>query len=487
MILQTLWENLVETLFHAAPGKKYRILEWAGICALFLGGLFLWGSYLNWGRGPYNFHDWEGINMPRLAFLQDAMLKGQMPLHISEIAPLAYATDRFLAIPDVIVSPQIVLLRFMDVGTFVLVNTWLLYALGFWGLARIRARYHLSLIAFTLLFLLYNFNGHILAHYTSGHITWWSYFLYSWFGLWILELLEDGGGWRWIAKMSFLMFAIFIQGGYHQFIWGLLFLGLLGIANRRLFWPMLKTALFSVGLGLARILPVAMLTGKFDNGFIAGYPLTSSLWDALTVVAIPSDVTLSGGMTRAVGMWEFTLYIGFFGAIFLLGFGTSFFARRWRECVYTPLIVPIVGLIVLSFGKVYQYLRIALPIPLLTGERVSSRMIILAFVIVSFVAVIELQGWMNAHRAPIVRWSVLAGVILIANDLWQNYRMWRITTAVSKYVTKNLDLSIYTVANHPDPAYFQMLGLGFGLLLVIAAALIWLALRERRRELKRVH
>ncbi len=119
------------------------------------------------------------------AFLRDAVRSGELPLHISDPATLGGITDRFLAIPDEILSPQVYLLRFISIGRFVFVDVAILYTIGFFGLLWLRRRFSLSLFTFTILFLLFDFNGHILAHYCIGHVTWGGYFLFPWFYSWL--------------------------------------------------------------------------------------------------------------------------------------------------------------------------------------------------------------------------------------------------------------------------------------------------------------
>jgi len=59
------------------------------------------------------------------------------------------------------------------------------------GLLLIRHRYRLGLAPFTLLFLLFNFNGFITSHLAVGHSMWFGYFLLSFAALFILEMLEE--------------------------------------------------------------------------------------------------------------------------------------------------------------------------------------------------------------------------------------------------------------------------------------------------------
>ena len=63
-----------------------------------------WGFFLNWGNIPFDFHDWAEVNAPRLAFLKDAITKGKLPLHMPDSSALRGVTDRYMALPDMILS-----------------------------------------------------------------------------------------------------------------------------------------------------------------------------------------------------------------------------------------------------------------------------------------------------------------------------------------------------------------------------------------------
>ena len=151
----------------------------------------------------------------------------------------------------------------------------------------LRRRFELSLLAFTILFTLFNFNGHILAHASVGHATWGGYFLFAGFAVLIFDLLEGQANWRWVAKVVFLSALILLQGSYHQFIYVLFFLGLLALSVPHLFWWLAATMGFAILVSMVRILPAALLIGEFSNYFIAGYPLGLSIWQYLALPQIP--------------------------------------------------------------------------------------------------------------------------------------------------------------------------------------------------------
>lgn len=97
-------------------------------------GVVMWGKFLNWGNIPFDFHDWAEVNAARFEFLRLSVMQGVLPLHMGNAGFLRGVTDRFMSIPDVFLSPQVLLLRFMEIGPFILINTLLLYTISVWGL-----------------------------------------------------------------------------------------------------------------------------------------------------------------------------------------------------------------------------------------------------------------------------------------------------------------------------------------------------------------
>ena len=237
--METRWQNrfdaVINWLFHSNViiGKR----EWAWIAVLWLIGLFLFGQFFNWGSIPFDFHDWAEISAPRIAFVQDAVKTGQLPLHMPDGSALRNVTDRYMALPDVMLAPQMLLLGVMSVGWFVLVNVWLMYSLGLLGLVQLWKRLRLSPVSFAVLFLLFNFNGSILSHFSVGHVNYTGYFLYPWLFLLLIDLaqsdlrfsLKSRAVWRWLAGYAFLLFFMLLNGSFHQFIWALMLTGLVGL------------------------------------------------------------------------------------------------------------------------------------------------------------------------------------------------------------------------------------------------------------------
>ncbi len=470
------------------PTKKYRWVNLAFLALLFIAGLYAWGRFLNWGRGNLSFHDWAYITLPRLTFLKDAVTRGLLPLHTANTEALGGITTRFMAIPDVILSPQIILLRFLNLGRFLIINVGLLYALGFIGLLVLRRRYGLSNLAFMAIFLFFNFNGHILAHISVGHFNWVGSFLFSWFALLVFELLESKTDWRWVAKFSVLLFVILLQGSYHQFVWCILFMCFLAVFSIKHIVPIAKGVGFALLISMVRILPPFILLGKFDNQFIAGYHDALSMFSSLLhFQSIYSPIGLLDP-SAGLSVWEWTIFIGVIGTFFLFYFG------MWRP-ISNPadnqrkvILLPALCLAFLSLDRVYLAVRTLLPLPILTGERISSRMVYLAVIMLLILATIEFQSWLNGSRSSKLVLMVPILLLLLAiNDLWQNFTLWSVTNVKGGFPEQGYDPTQWFVANDwSDRPYLTLILIGSVVTILSLAFLIYKSLKANQPKAQNI-
>lgn len=476
-------EFYLRALFYPEVEAQQRWLAWGVLIVCYLAGLYFWGTFLNWGRFNYNYEDWAAINLPRIAFVKDALSKGQFPLHMSETAHLHNLTDRYLAMHDVILSPQMVVLPFIHVLTYVVINTLGFYSLGFLGLLWLRRRFSLSLSAFIILFALTNLNGHLIAHFAVGHVYWWVNFLFPLFAALVFQALDGGQGWKWTASVAFLLFFIYLNGGFHQFVWLLIFLILLGAASRRLLGLMFQTVIATVCLSLFRILPPILLLGSFDKAMLGGYPSLLKVLESLTVLKVPGQdpVSIVADVGQLVGWWEFDLYIGVLGAAFILLAGILGWLRgSSRHPGFHELSLPIVFTFVLAIGNLH---RLVNWVPLFAGERVTSRIIYAPFIFLAVLAVIRYQDWLQDHKQPAAVLAAQGVLILVGvKDMWHQGSLWNVGQALKAFPITPVNLSIKVVMNHPDPAYFWMVGIGAALSLLTAVFLIWKAIRPKGDE-----
>ena len=469
-------------LLSSQSPRKYIWLSILWIGGLYLLGIFVFGDFFDWGGHTLEYHDWANITGPRFLFLRTAVKSGQFPMHISDPSTLHGWTTRYLAVPDAFISPQLLLLYRLSIQRFNLANVWLLYSLGFAGLLALRARLRLSPVAFAALFLLFNFNGNILAHYSVGHATWGGYFLFPWFAWLVLRLMSGERSWRWTLGMAALLFIIWLQGSFHQYVWLLILLALIGIFVRGTFWAVVRAGLFALLISAFRILPSILLYGKSSTAFINGYPSLYALWDNLVNLqhAVNSPFFVAG-LGQGVGSWEMSAYIGLVGGLFLLYFGV-YRGLLQRNSPFFRMLAPLGIMLLLTLGQVYNILRL-LPIPLLEGERISTRMfsVVLAFGLIF--AAERFQRWLEEVSPPrLVLPGSLLALALIAFELWQDLNIWRISNGSQDFWIEFNDTKWFVKNIPSDTVYYWLVfgGLAISLLtFIILAILSW---REKRSE-----
>jgi hypothetical protein len=466
------------TAGQAAGRRVWFQRVWA-LGLVLLSGI-LWAYILNWGKINFLYSDWaEGMGH-RIAFLADAVRTGQLPLHMQDASALRNITDRYLAIPDTIISPQVVLLKVLSPGIFVVANTLLLYALGSWGLWQLSKRYRWSPLVFAFVLFLFNFNGHITDHIVVGHVHWVGYFLLPWFAYLILEAVETPVGWRWILKLDLILLTMFLQGAFHLFVMGLIFMGLLGLSRRRLFAPMVKAGFFAGLVCAVRLLPPALETGQFDTAFLSGFDTSTQLVDSMLNLRLATQAEVfRNSPLNPLGWWELDHFIGLVGLLFVAGFGLSLWVRRRSDSpTYPELAVPVLGMTVLSIGRIYEPIN-RLGIPLLSSQRVSSRFFVYALVFLTFLAAIHVQRLIEEGRfTSVARLALAAGWVVLVDDLWQHTKLWRVAHLPDMFNSRDVNLSLAHVANHPDPPYTAALVAGLAISLLATGFLIWKARQE---------
>jgi hypothetical protein len=443
--------------FHTQDDIHNSVIFWVWSIFLFLCGGFFWGMFLNWGNFDFNFQDWFEITGPRLYFLKDSILQGVLPLHMTGTSALILLTDRYLAIPDLLLSPQIFLLRFMNPALFVLVNWLILYSAGFIGLVIFSRKFNLSPFALTIIFLLFNFNGQIEAHLSIGHTTWGGYFLFPWFVLFMLELQENVIHWRWVVKAAGLLFIVFLQGSFHQFVWLLLFLGLLAVVFPKHFGPIILAGVFACLFSAVRIFPATLISGSVNQEFLGGFP---GFWELLSgLVEIRDPNVVIPGLVHNIYVWEFDFYIGLLGTIFLAFFGIYQWIKK--SVISIRFLIPMAGLLLLSLGETYGFVHV-LSLPMFDGERVTTRFLSLPLVFLVLFAGVNFQKWINQKEIRFYQYLLLLlGLGVICSDLWSHFQLWQLSSMVMLFDgLRVFNPATWVQANYVDSLYTGVLRRG---------------------------
>jgi hypothetical protein len=446
------------------------------LAVLFAAGALHWMLFLHSGNMTFQPHDW-GKEYIYYSLFKQALTTGEIPYHIS----LAFHdTPRFLALPETNLSPQILLLPLMGIGQFILVNTLLLYAIGFVGCLLIRQRYRLSLIPFSILFLLFNFNGHITAHIGVGHSMWAGYFLLPFFFLFVLEL--TGGNIRRPTpiKIAFVLFAILLQGGFHIFVWCMTFLILLLAFNWRYFKPILTSILLTLLMSAFRLIPATLaLAGKKEK-FIWSYPTVRDALDAIITIRQQAPDRLRPWGTA--GWWELDIYIGIIGLALVVYFGIYLrFSKRedLEDTKHKPLDLPVFIMALFSVSYFHAFLT-RLPIPLLSAERVATRFIIIPILMLVFLAVIRMERVLtNLKQTFTYRFIAVGTILIMALGFVDHSFLWSVTRLERIYQNRVVDLTIPDVISRQDPLYKNLLWVSAAISIAGIALSLYLAIRRR--------
>ena len=400
------------------------------LIVLFALGAFHWAWFIDYGDVTFRVHDW-GQEHIYYSVIRQGINTGSIPFHMSM---RFHQTDRFMSIPDTNYMPWVLLLPGMTVGRFIMVDLLILYALGFAGCLLLMRKYGLSLIPFTLFFLIFNFNGHIVAHVAVGHTAWSGYFLLPFFFLFLLEMLEGAPARRSSLKLAFILFAIMLKGSFHLYTWCLMFLVFLLIFTWRHARTVLGAIVASAVLSAFKLIPAAYTLLGRQEKFIWSYPTFRDLIDAMITIRLESPERLR--FWGNAGWWEFDMYIGLIGLAVLVYFGIMLrFSRSddLKDVKYGALDLPLVLMTLFSISYFHAFIT-RLPIPLMRSERVATRFVLLPVVTLALLSSIRMERVLTRIGKGAKTWAAgiaaLAAMALAFLDhsfLWSVSRLERVT------------------------------------------------------------
>ena len=448
------------------------------LVVLFAAGLLHWLLFFHSGNISFNAYDWQK-EYTYYSILKEAIQTGAIPYHVTVAF---HGTNRFLALPETNLSPQILLLSFMNVGRFVLVNTLILYSVGFIGCLLIMRRYRLSILPFTLLFLLFNFNGHLTSHIGVGHSMWGAYYLLPFFFLFVMELVEARATRTTPIKLAFVLFFIMLQGGLHVYVWATTFLVLLLILNRRHLKPIVLSILFSALLSAFRLIPAGFALAGRKERFIWSYPTLRDLIDSLITIRQQTPERLIPW--GSVGWWEYDMYIGVLGLAFILWFGLVLRFSKAPDLTqrrYQAFDLPVLIMGTLSLSYFHAFLT-RIPFPLLRSERVATRFAVLPLVLLIVLASIRFSDVLRrAKRSIKFKVAAIVGVALTTLGFVDHSYLWSVVRLERIFRSRTPNLSVPDIITVPDNPYRMLLLVSS----IVSAAgivfLLYLAFRYRVR------
>ena len=448
------------------------------LVVLFALGVFHWTWFINYGDVTFRMHDW-GQEHVYYSVIRQGINTGSIPFHMSK---RFHQTDRFMSIPDTNFMPWVLLLPAMSVGDFILLDLIILYTLGFAGCLLLLRKYGLSLLAFAFFFLVFNFNGHIVAHISVGHTAWSGYFLLPFFFYFLFEMLEGRSTRITPLKIAFILFAMMLKGSFHLYTWCIMFLVLLFIFN----WKHARTVLFAIAasvlMSLFKVLPAAYSLLGREEKFIWSYPTIRDLLDAMITIRLetPERWQFWGN----AGWWEFDIYVGLAGLAVLLYFGILVrFSRSddLKDLQYGAMDLPVFVMTLLSLSYFHAFLT-RIPFALLRSERVATRFILLPVITLALLSSLRLNRLLrrggHSLRVLVIGIGTLAVMALAFLD---HSFLWSVRHLEQVAQLKGVP-PVPGLITREDPGYKLIVVVSIAVTIASLIALAYMMLRPRLRK-----
>ena len=328
-------------------------------------------------------------------------------------------------------------------------------------------KYKSSFIAIILFWLLFNFNGYIIAHLTIGHFQWTGYFLLSYFFLLSQKFSEDTQYTSTLnikntLAMAVLLGVLFLNGSFHIAIWCSIFMGICLLAQWRMYQHVIIAIVLGALIGLSRLIPAILFLETKEVLF--GYPNIRAIVEAAIIIR-PYDALSH--------YWEFDMFVGI-TALVLIFAGIWVAIRQHSNWYQFPIIIAAIALFMLSLGNTYTIIS-KLPIPLVMLERVPSRFIIMPFVYSFFCAMIGVDQLL-AKGKIVLKLSLIGSIGLIAIDLLRHSALWRIKELNQPYM--NIDQPFFDFQGTDDILYqSSILSSWFISIVILLFIMVWLLLQ----------
>lgn len=337
--------------------------------------------------------------------LRESLQRGELPWFLNE--PFQ-GTPRYFANAETIVSPLGVLLKWLDVSTFVVARAVVLMIAGLVSAYYLTRDLRLGPVASLAFLAIFLMNGHVIAHLETGHLQWISYWLLPAVLLFIHRAATGNMSPRTLAGLALSLALIVVEGGWHPYVWSLIFIGAFVIGGRSRWRFGVLLALLVAGLSAIRLIPGAALYEMTEREFVGSYQSLETLIGALTT-------SESRRIVDGLNWWEYNTFVGWIGFALVLTGLTAPLTRVWQHSVST-LWAPSVAMLVLSCYNLYQWTLFRLPG--FVSQRVASRLLVVGVLGFTLIACVQLNSWLSRHARS--RWRIVmaaAAALLLAAQL----------------------------------------------------------------------
>lgn len=398
---------------------------------LYVMGLIYWIYFLKDGLA-YAPHDWleESTYVNTLRSSLESLI---IPWMWSEASPQGiYA---FMANPQVPLTPDFLLLPWISTTLYFILHVLLFYSLGLFGTLLLAKKLCFNFAALIFFWLLFNFNGYVTSHLAVGHLPWTGYFLLPLF-FYFLSDIEKVKNNTLTPQISIglILGVLFINGSFHLAIWCCMFMLISCLLRKELIAGVALSIIIGGVIGLGKLLP-GLLYLSVKHHFVSGYPSISMLLDAFTVLQ-SQDFRVTGSM-GVLGWHECSVYIGF--VAFFIFVGLSIFSLMKPHKLYPQhFIIASATMFILSMGNVYSFIADS-GLPLASAERVSSRFIVMPFILFLILASSSLSEIIKSASKKFNAIAMLA-LFFVAGELYQNFLIWKVQSVFGNDETRSSQL-----------------------------------------------
>lgn len=466
--------RLIENILFSTPyAKLKKSVHTFLLIAIFTAGVLHWVAFFNRGNLSLTSDpsDWIKESV-YLNTLREAQERGIIPWAWEE--PY-YQTANFLGNPEIILTPDVLLLRRIDNPTFFLIHILLFYTLGFAGSILLARKLDLNFVSFLVFWLLFNFNGYIVSHLAIGHIQWAGYFLLPFIFTFLLSWIKfppkeyPERTQKTVFSAALTLSLLFWNGSLHIAILSFIFIYLTLLFSWNLFGSILKTTALSILLSAGRLLPAALSFWKKNlYGIHPGYPNFSFFIKALTTLR-----DFNYRQTRGLTWWEFDIYIGCTALAIL---AIMLIIRVLQKGKPLPLsIIFAAGIMfILSFGKIYLNLANS-QIPFYSAVRIPSRFIIFPAMILFIIGTTTLAQLIKKHK--FLGYLALLSTPVIAYELARHSFLWRVIRLETD--TPTAAIPNIEIAQNVNTLYQSGVIVGWLVSLLTLSGIIYFVLRKK--------
>ncbi len=364
--------------------------------------IILWFLFFEYGNPQYNSQDWPCIKS-WLEIIKYGLANNQIPYYASSFLT-EYKTgiyewgNKFFAIPYVITSPHIILLKFFSVKTFFFIHFLVTFSLAFIFYRKWCDYLKLKLLSRFFIFLLFFYSGPLVGRLSVGHLQLVSYMLIPGY-LYLLMRLKNSYVKNLISSfrefgipISLLLAFAGMQASWHvvqQFI-------IVGIVFFIFDLEKIKVFLISVLSGFLLLAPILAPVFIFSPylkdehrfyqlGLILeiikgnSSPTINSFISFFNSIANVFLGLISKFNASIDNSWEQTFYVGFSGLIIIIFCIYSNYRKKYIQ-IQKEYLLAIFFLSLLSLGvmsKLHILVGHFLYVPAV--DRVSARLLIYPF------------------------------------------------------------------------------------------------------------